>query len=208
MFRTVMIQRQNEKQNEESGLGKMQRSIKENRGNDPILQYSSYDVKDSSSHFVGHLSDPRMVSGNNEAKEEKIDNAWKVFAKMPIIENFKQEGTVQEYYDEFNSLFGNRGLNESYVVDLFIWGLDPEIVKGVKWLKPKSLSDAFCLAKLQESINQAVKMRYNVPLLSSPKLENSSEEAITVEEKNIGLMGLDVHCKEDAKDDQVQPKEG
>ncbi|XP_071720987.1 uncharacterized protein [Rutidosis leptorrhynchoides] len=73
--------------------------------------------------------------------------------------SLKQDGSVQEYDETFSSLFKNRGIDESYVIDIFIWGLQPEIMKGVSIFKPKTLHDACCLARVQEDINNVIKKR-------------------------------------------------
>ncbi|GKD83951.1 hypothetical protein Tco_1350790 [Tanacetum coccineum] len=54
--------------------------------------------------------------------------AHKVFDQMSMY----GIGIVQEYYDRFNLLFGNKGFNEGYLVHLFVWNLHPDIKKGEK----------------------------------------------------------------------------
>ncbi|GKA30500.1 hypothetical protein Tco_0716805 [Tanacetum coccineum] len=54
-------------------------------------------------------------------------------------------------------LIGDKDRDETYLIDLFIWGLRPGIKEKVRCYRPRSLSDACCLAKLQETTNKLLK---------------------------------------------------
>ncbi|XP_026443847.1 uncharacterized protein LOC113344001 [Papaver somniferum] len=80
----------------------------------------------------------------------------------PVEENFVgsfnklvQSSSVDDYYDEFESLKAltlrmNPSLSESYFVMSFLSGLKDDIGKIVSMFHPKTLADAFSLARLQE----------------------------------------------------------
>ncbi|GJW05265.1 hypothetical protein Tco_1564121 [Tanacetum coccineum] len=107
----------------------------------------------------------------------------------------KKYGTVREYDDSFNSRFSNMLLEQLYVVEVFICGLPLELGNNVRLFKPKSLSDAYCLALLQEAIYNFMKKSSHPPLFSSMKLNESNEE----EKDSNGLLVFDELCKNDAK---------
>nr|GEU99641.1 mitochondrial translation elongation factor G [Tanacetum cinerariifolium] len=115
-------------------------------------------------------------------------SAHKVFDQMSMYEI----GIVQEYYDRFNLLFGNKGFNEGNLVHLFLWNLHPNIKKGVSLFTPKSLSDAYHLAKVQESVNGIMKKKLSTRLSTSSKYDNSKE----VKKESIELVGYKECFKE------------
>nr|GEW95686.1 E3 UFM1-protein ligase 1 homolog [Tanacetum cinerariifolium] len=140
---------------------------------------------------------------------------------MPMLNVIKQEGSVQDYYDA--SIFSTRylSLNEGFLIDLFIFGLQPKIEDRVKWFKPKSFSDAYALAKVQElTINLLKKIeeeRDKVELLGSCSrgfvemdevdgdkfVENGFKHKKIVETH----VGIDGDCKEDGKDRELESNE-
>ena len=63
----------------------------------------------------------------------------------------KQTGTISTYHDQFEFLLGRVNISESYAVSFFINGLKPAIQNQVKMFMPKTLNQAFNLAKLQET---------------------------------------------------------
>nr|GEY48077.1 hypothetical protein [Tanacetum cinerariifolium] len=93
-----------------------------------------------------------------------------------------------------------RGFEEWYLVDLFICGLSPDIKKGVSIFKPKTLSDACCLAKLQESTHNFMVKNSNRPLFYSLKLNDSKERV----ENNVGLRNHDVRWKNDVECEEIE----
>ncbi|GJU99062.1 hypothetical protein Tco_1328333 [Tanacetum coccineum] len=48
-------------------------------------------------------------------------------------------------------------LDEGYLIDLFVFGLQPEIEERVKWFKPRSFLDAYALATVQETTYNLLK---------------------------------------------------
>ncbi|GJU20555.1 hypothetical protein Tco_1153897 [Tanacetum coccineum] len=113
-------------------------------------------------------------NGRNGNTENGINgnsgnSAQKVFDQMSLDKLLNNKGTVREYYDRFNLLFGGKGYNEGFLVDLFIWRLRPDIKKGISLFTLNSLSEAYHLAKFQESV-------YNITSLSSSsKMDHSKE---------------------------------
>ncbi|PWA87864.1 hypothetical protein CTI12_AA099630 [Artemisia annua] len=75
---------------------------------------------------------------------------------MSVNKLLKKQCTVAEYYDTFNSSFSDKGLGEQYLIDLFIFGLQPEIENLVRLWNPKTLHDAYGVAQLQEFV-----LKYN-----------------------------------------------
>lgn len=71
--------------------------------------------------------------------------------------NLVQEGSVEEYRENFEELktfmsHNYRSLNEEYYLKRFLNGLKPEIQDSVMVQRPMTLSQAFTIAKLQESM--------------------------------------------------------
>ncbi|GKA03460.1 reverse transcriptase, partial [Tanacetum coccineum] len=66
------------------------------------------------------------------------------------LKNLKQTTTVQVYQDSFEELLNKVDLNDDYAISLFTGGLKEEISYDVRMFKPNTLSDVFCLSKLQE----------------------------------------------------------
>ncbi|GJY04066.1 hypothetical protein Tco_0370006 [Tanacetum coccineum] len=61
--------------------------------------------------------------------------------------------TWEVYQESFEELLNKVDVNDDFAVSLFMRGLKEEIAHAVRMFKPTSLSDAFCLAKLQEANN-------------------------------------------------------
>ncbi|GJW24544.1 hypothetical protein Tco_0038355 [Tanacetum coccineum] len=144
--------------------------------------------------------DLRMNDSHNEPKFENGKDAYKVLDVMSMNKFVKKYGTVKAYFDSFNSLFSERGFEEWYLVDLFICGLPLDIEKGVSMFKPKTLSDACCLAKLQESTHNFMVKNSNRPLFYSSKF-NDSKEGV---ENNVGLRDLDVSWKDGFECEEIE----
>ncbi|GKE95264.1 hypothetical protein Tco_1580119 [Tanacetum coccineum] len=72
----------------------------------------------------------------------------------------KQTTTVQVYQDSFEKSLNKVDLIDEYVISLFIGGLKEDIAYAVRMYKPTSLSDVFCLSKLQEASNSMTKGRH------------------------------------------------
>nr|GEY01000.1 hypothetical protein [Tanacetum cinerariifolium] len=84
----------------------------------------------------------------NERTIDDRSHVHEVFDEMLKIKKPRQKGSVKEYYDLFNSFVVGMCLDELHVVSFFIWGLKPEVKKGVSLFKMKNLLEANCLANL------------------------------------------------------------
>jgi len=61
----------------------------------------------------------------------------------------KQVGSLRDYQKEFERL-GNRvlGWTQKALVGKFMGGLKPEVAKGIRMFKPKSLKEVISLARM------------------------------------------------------------
>lgn len=76
---------------------------------------------------------------------------------------------MQGYQEQFESLLNQVDIIESQAISMYLGGLYNEIGLPVKMFKPRSLTDTYSLARLQESIVAASKARYT-PLLPTPRM--------------------------------------
>ncbi|PKI41783.1 hypothetical protein CRG98_037818 [Punica granatum] len=67
------------------------------------------------------------------------------------LKNFKQGGSVQDYMTEFDALLNKVSVTETDALSHFLGGLRTEIQLPIRMFHPTSLSQAYSLAKLQES---------------------------------------------------------
>ncbi|PWA55092.1 hypothetical protein CTI12_AA436650 [Artemisia annua] len=79
-----------------------------------------------------------------------------VFAELSMKEFLQKYGTVTEYYESFNYAFINEGLKERYLVDYFWQGLPSQITYEHGFFPPKTISDAYRLAKSEEKIYRLI----------------------------------------------------
>ena len=97
----------------------------------------------------------------------------------PIIELLvlRQNGKVCDYHDQFESLLGRVELNKEYVVSFFLNGLKNVIQQPVKMFMPKTLSQAYAFAHLQETTLKTLQQELNLnhkkpyPLLTTPNYQ-------------------------------------
>ncbi|GKD79933.1 hypothetical protein Tco_1342554 [Tanacetum coccineum] len=146
--------------NQESLLGELRQINGTKSGNHQNYQLSSCGVG------FGNGSNANAENGRND---DSGNSAHKVFDQMSMDKFLNNTGTVREYYDRFNVLFGGKGYNEGFLVDLFVSHLRPDIKKGISLFTLNSLSEAYHLAKLQEMV-------YGITSLSSSsKIDHSKE---------------------------------
>ena len=90
----------------------------------------------------------------------------------------KQTGKVCDYHDQFEFLLGRVELSEEYVVSFFLNGLKNVIQQSVKMFMPKTLSQAYALAHLQETTLKTLQQELNLnhkkpyPLLTTPNYQS------------------------------------
>ncbi|GJX34501.1 gypsy/ty3 retroelement polyprotein [Tanacetum coccineum] len=102
--------------------------------------------------------------------EEGIKERFDPINENPMVELkiLKQTGSIQAYEDLFEALLNKVDQTEAYAISLFIGGLKDEIGLAVRMFKPNKLTDAYCLAKIQEATLAIPKHRYT-PILPTPK---------------------------------------
>ncbi|GJT90732.1 hypothetical protein Tco_1079577 [Tanacetum coccineum] len=126
--------------------------------------------------------------GNNDGKNDAV----KVFNEMSSIKMLEQDGSVREYYVVFVSLANRVGWDNLCSVTMFTHGLQPEIAKMVRILKPKTLYDAYCLAIMQESTNELLrKIGLDVNFMGldvNHCLGNKGNKMVTNKEKHVVLQ--------------------
>ncbi|GJX36734.1 reverse transcriptase [Tanacetum coccineum] len=96
-----------------------------------------------------------------EVYQTHVQKRFEFVFEDPVVElkNLRQTTSVQVYQDSFEELLNKVDIKDTYAVSLFIGGLKAEIAYDVRMFKPTSLSDAFCLAKLQEANNSVTRGR-------------------------------------------------
>ncbi|KAF2311626.1 hypothetical protein GH714_025327 [Hevea brasiliensis] len=65
------------------------------------------------------------------------------------LKNLKQTGTLQDYF-AFDALYPKVGIREDQALSFFLSGLVDELQMPIRMFKPKSLSEAYSIARLQE----------------------------------------------------------
>ncbi|GKB87336.1 hypothetical protein Tco_0959608 [Tanacetum coccineum] len=121
-----------------------------------------------------------MVSTTNTSL---LVSADEVFDEMTMNKFLKRECTVDEYYAYYTSTVSNKDWSERHTIGLFVFGLQSEIGKRVEMYNPKSILDAYHLAKWQESMNNIMRKNSRTSLFSSSKIDHSKE----VKEDNMEL---------------------
>lgn len=94
------------------------------------------------------------------------------------LTKLKQWGSVKLYQEKFEELANKTsGLSEEFFISCFVSGLKEEIRGGVQMFRPKSISEAMGLARLQEDTFEALNKKNRVstkpyipPLTPSPRL--------------------------------------
>ena len=94
---------------------------------------------------------------------------------MAELLGLRQTGKVSDYHDQFESLLGKVELNEEYAVSFFLNGLKNAIQQPVRMFMPKTLSQAYALAHLQETTLKTLQQEFNSnPKRPTPLLPNPS----------------------------------
>nr|GEV88121.1 B-box-type zinc finger, zinc finger, PHD-type, DC1 [Tanacetum cinerariifolium] len=104
---------------------------------------------------------------------------------MAELKNLKYETTVKEYQSPFEKLMNQVDITKSQAIIVFICCLPASIELKVRMFKPRSLTDAFSLAGLQEATIVALKQR-NAPILTTPKTASgwNSNRSVTYPSKS------------------------
>lgn len=128
-----------------------------------------------------HVYDKAMVWHKKFIKLHEEDVPWQMYEQaieqrfgqtfedpMGELKNLKQNGSVQSYQEQFEVLLIQVDITEPQAISLYVGGLYKEIGLPVRMFKPRSLSDTYSLARLQESTLAASKARYT-PILPTPR---------------------------------------
>ncbi|GKD00791.1 hypothetical protein Tco_1171065, partial [Tanacetum coccineum] len=146
-----------------------------------------------------------MVSTTNTSL---VVSADEVFDEMTMNKFLKRECTVDEYYAYYTSTVSNKDWSERYTIGLFVFGLQSEIGKRVEMFNPKSLSDAYYLALLQERTNNLMKGKTKASFFHTSCVKDSREVMDEVDGKKFVENGfklnkidesqVSVHCRNDS----------
>ena len=85
------------------------------------------------------------------------------------IKKLKQNGSVQQYIDEYDKLLCRVQLSDDQAMSFFSAGLYSEIELAVRMFRPKSLAEMYGLCRLQESQLNVAKQRNKMPVLPTPR---------------------------------------
>ena len=115
------------------------------------------------------------------------DVDWQLYAKemrarfaddeyadpMSELVSLKQTTSVEDYYDEFESLLNLLHLSDEYALSIFLSNLKPNLSKSIRFFNPKDLTHALNLTKQMESLV------YNLPRKPFQSYNNSSPASTT-----------------------------
>ncbi|GKD03897.1 DEAD-box ATP-dependent RNA helicase 41 [Tanacetum coccineum] len=124
--------------------------------------------------------------------EGEVVKRFSAIYEDPIVDlkNLKQEASIQQYQEAFETLLNRVELNEAYAVSLFIGGLKKEVSMPIRMFKITNLTDVYAMAKMQEATNAVLKPRYNSSLLSTPKfVPNSVNKSVNAPLKSATMNG-------------------
>ncbi|GJR97175.1 retrovirus-related pol polyprotein from transposon 17.6 [Tanacetum coccineum] len=124
--------------------------------------------------------------------EGEVVKRFSAIYEDPIVDLkiLKQEGSIQQYQEAFETLLNRVELNEAYAVSLFIGGLKKEVSMPIRMFKITNLTDVYVMAKMQEATNAVLKPMYNSSLLSTPKfVPNSVNKYVNAPLKSATVNG-------------------
>ncbi|XP_042065679.1 uncharacterized protein LOC121809207 [Salvia splendens] len=108
------------------------------------------------------------------------------------LRNLKQKGTLQDYMDIFDELYPRAGIREDQALSFFLSGLIDELQMPVRMFRPKTLAEAYSLAKLQELTVRALgvkaKGNQNTLQASSSYYSSSRPMSVTATNNKVGTM--------------------
>ncbi|GJR22850.1 retrotransposon-related protein [Tanacetum coccineum] len=115
-----------------------------------------------------HLHNKALDWHRNFERRNGLEVTWERYSEEvlqrfgPIVEdpmaylkNLKQTSTIKVYQDEFDALLSKVDITESQAVSMFLGGMNTDIAMMVRMFKPRTLSDTYCLANLQEATNES-----------------------------------------------------
>ncbi|XP_022032945.1 uncharacterized protein LOC110934059 [Helianthus annuus] len=147
-----------------------------------------FDVDDTPENYkvryaVIHLEGRTIKWHNNFAKTRPIASvSWAEYARtitdrfskqlfrdaMGILSSTVQDGELETYCDEFDENLLRVTIAEEYAISLFIKGLKPELGGPVSMFDPKTMKEAYMLAKKQKLANDKMKSQFKPSFNSKP----------------------------------------
>ncbi|GJZ83951.1 transposon ty3-I gag-pol polyprotein [Tanacetum coccineum] len=126
---------------------------------------------------------------------------------VAILKNLRQTSKIKVYQDQFDALLSKVDITESQDINMFLAGMNTYIAMMVRMFKPRTLTDTYCLANLQEATNESrtkskpVYTGYkNVASTSSGSYGGSSrEEGKALIMVKIWKQGLEACSREEGK---------
>ncbi|GJW61428.1 hypothetical protein Tco_0110763 [Tanacetum coccineum] len=112
------------------------------------------------------------------------------------------------YQDTFEELLNKVDLNDDYAISLFIGGLREEIAYAVRMFKPNTLTDVFCLSKLQEASNSVTKVKqlsYKTNMHSSSGDESLKKKRMSLLKDGISSLCPAVTERDGLEDGRLLP---
>ncbi|KAH0670728.1 hypothetical protein KY289_025221 [Solanum tuberosum] len=91
---------------------------------------------------------------------------------MEELKNLQQTSTVKEYQTEFNRLLTGVNLSTENTISCFVGGLKPELNKSVRIQNPRTLMQAYKIARFQEGVFEAQALSWGL------KTNNKSQHSI------------------------------
>ncbi|GKE09571.1 hypothetical protein Tco_1413122, partial [Tanacetum coccineum] len=131
------------------------------------------------------------IDGESNVNTKKRKDSHQVFDEMSMNKFLKRECTVDVYYAYFTSSFSNKDWDEGYLAELFIFDLQSQIGNTINMFKPILLSDAYHLARFQETSIKLMKGKTKASFTHTSCVKDSWE----VMDENVSLMGIDKVCE-------------
>ena len=127
------------------------------------LKEIPFSFEDRASYFY-HTLDDDVKSDLDKLKEafkEEFDTPMKRFLQRRKLYRLKQNDTLNNYIDDFETLSTNLKMTEETLLYLFIDGLHPYIKESVLLSQPKTLMDAKRRSREIETITHILKEDFN-----------------------------------------------
>ncbi|GJR87117.1 hypothetical protein Tco_0211128 [Tanacetum coccineum] len=149
-----------------------------------VLGMSSFDRNSVDKSTTRETTSLVNLKASMENLSRKIN--WQIIKEYQLATYQRILRCIQDAY--------KMGFDEWYLVDLFVCGLLSDIEKGASLFKPKTLLDACCLAKLQESTHNFMVKIYGV------ECEGIELRVSERDHNNKCVSILDESCEEKMED--------
>nr|XP_033514042.1 uncharacterized protein LOC117278683 [Nicotiana tomentosiformis] len=110
---------------------------------------------------IGPTRTEYVIALNERFGEEFEDH-------MESLKNLMQSGSVREYQAEFDRLLTGVNLSNENTISCFLGGLKLELNKAVKVQVPRTLMQAYKIARLQEEVFEAQAKTWGLKLVYKP----------------------------------------